>query len=110
MEDSIEDAAFEACLALRGCRFDDMKWDNYRFLPRKHPIMGWAMVDPENLDPIPRVMVDFAYDLMEKNRRLESLVIAQGKSFKRCQQVIDDYRVNQDLLRIYEKLDHEPCP
>jgi hypothetical protein len=29
--------------------------------------MGWAMMDPKNLDPIPRVMVDFAYDLMEKN-------------------------------------------
>jgi hypothetical protein len=46
--------------------------------------MGWAMMDPKNLDPIPRVMVDFAYDLMEKNQRLEILVIAQGKSLKRC--------------------------
>jgi hypothetical protein len=46
--------------------------------------MGWAMMDPKNLDPISRVMVDFSYDLMEKNRRLEILVIAQGKSLKRC--------------------------
>jgi hypothetical protein len=110
MEDSIEDATFEACLGLRGCRFDDMKRDNYQFLPREHPIMGWAMMDPKNLDLIPRVMVDFAYDLMEKNRRLEDLVIAQGKSLKRCQQVIDEYRVNQDLPRIDEKLDHVPHP
>jgi hypothetical protein len=110
IEDSIEDAAFEACLGLCGRRFDDMKWDHYRFLPHEHPVMGWAMMDPENLDPIPRVMVDFAYDLMEKNRRLESMMIAQGKSLKRCQQVIDDHRISLDLPRIYEKLDHEPCP
>jgi hypothetical protein len=84
MEDSIEDAAFEACLGLCGRSFDDMKWDHYWFLPREHPVMGWAMMDPKNLDPIPRVMVDFAYDLMEKNWWLEILVIAQGKSLKRC--------------------------
>jgi hypothetical protein len=87
-----------------------MKRDNYQFLPHEHPVMGWAMMDPKNLDPIPQVMVDFAYDLMEKNRLLEDLVIAQGKSLKRCQHVIDDYRVNQDLPRIYKKLDHEPRP
>jgi hypothetical protein len=40
MEDSIEDSAFEVSLGLRGRRFDDMKWDNYRFLPHEHPVMG----------------------------------------------------------------------
>ena len=34
MEDSIEDAAVVACMGLRGRRFDDMKEDQYRFLPR----------------------------------------------------------------------------
>jgi hypothetical protein len=108
MEDSMEDVAFEACMGLRRRRFDDMKWDHYRFLPREHLEMGWAMMDPKNLNPIPQVMVDFAYDLMEKNRRLESLVLAQGKSLKRSQQVIHDHRVLLNLPKVYEKLDHQP--
>ena len=46
MEDSIEDIAAKACMGLRGRRFDDMKEDQYRFLPRQHPKLEWAMMDP----------------------------------------------------------------
>ena len=46
MEDSIEDAAAEACIGLRGRRFEDMKDDQYRFLPHQHLELGWAMMDP----------------------------------------------------------------
>ena len=46
MEDSIEDAAAEACMGLCGCRFEDMKEDQYRFLPHQHPKLEWAMMDP----------------------------------------------------------------
>jgi len=46
MEDSIEDAAAVACMGLHGRRFDDMKEDQYRFLPCQHSDLGWAMMDP----------------------------------------------------------------
>ena len=46
MEDGIEDAAAEACMGLRGRRFKDMKEGQYRFLPRQHPELEWAMMDP----------------------------------------------------------------
>ena len=46
MEDSIEDVAAAACMGLRGRRFEDMKEDQYRFLPRQHPELEWAMMDP----------------------------------------------------------------
>ena len=84
MEDSIEDVAFEACMGLRGRRFDDMNGDQYCFLPRQHPELEWAIMDPEGMDPTTQVMVDFAYDLVEKNRRLEGQLKAQGKSLKSC--------------------------
>ena len=84
MEDSIQDAAFEACLGLYGRRFDDMKGDQYHFLPRQQPELEWAMMDPEGMDPTTQVMVDFAYDLVEKNRWLEGQLKAQGKSLKSC--------------------------
>ena len=84
MEDSIEDIAFEACLGLCSHRFDDMKGGQYRFLPHQHPKLEWAMMEPEGMDPTTQVMVDFAYDLVEKNRRLEGQLKAQGKSLKRC--------------------------
>jgi hypothetical protein len=45
MEASIEDAAFEACMGLRYLRFDNMKNDIHHYLPREHPVLGWAM-DP----------------------------------------------------------------
>jgi len=46
MEDGIEDAAIEACMGLRGRHFEDMKEDQYRFLPHQHPELEWAMMDP----------------------------------------------------------------
>ena len=71
MEDSIEDAAAIAYMGLRGRRFDDMKEDQYRFLPHQHPNLGWAIMDPEGMDPTTQVMVNYAYELVDKNRRLE---------------------------------------
>ena len=71
MEDSIEDAAYEACMGLRVRRFDDMKEDKYRFLPRQHLEMEWAIMDPEGTQPTTQVMIHFTYELVEKNRRLE---------------------------------------
>ena len=71
MEDSIEDAVAVACMGLRGRRFDDMKEDQYRFLPCQHPNLGWAIMDPEGTDPTTQVMVHYAYELVDKNRWLE---------------------------------------
>jgi hypothetical protein len=110
MEASMEDVAFEACLGLRELRFGDMRWDNHCYLPRGHPTLGWGMMNPVNLDPIPQVMVNFIYDLMEKNERLEEMVVAQGKSLNRCYQVIDNHRVMEGLPKIYEELEYEPHP
>ena len=107
MEGSIEDAAYEACMGLRVRRFDDMKEDQYRFLPCQHPDLEWAIMDPEGLDPTTQVMVHFAYELVEKNRWLEDQLKAQGKSLKRCQQVIYDQRVCLKMPRIYKKLPHK---
>ena len=56
MEDSIEDAAVVACMGLRGRRFDDVKEDQYRFLPRQHPDLAWAIMDPEVIDPTTQVI------------------------------------------------------
>ena len=110
IEDSIEDAATEACMGLHGRRFDDMKEDQYRFLPHQHPELEWAIMDPKGMDPTTQVMVHFAYELVEKNRRLEDQLKAQEESLKRYQQVIDDQRVCLNLPRIYENLPHKPRP
>ena len=82
MEDSIEDATAIACMGLRGCRFDDMQEDQYRFLPHQHPELGWAIMDPEGTDSTTQVMVNYAYELVDKNRRLEDLLKAQQATLK----------------------------
>ena len=46
MEDSIEDATAAAYMGLYGRRFEDMKDDQYRFLPHQHPELEWAMMGP----------------------------------------------------------------
>jgi hypothetical protein len=84
MEASIEDAAFEACMGLRHLHFDNMKDDVHRYLPRAHPVLGWAMMDPVQLDPIPQVMVNCVYDMMKRKLQLKEMVKAQGKTIKRC--------------------------
>ena len=67
-------------------------------------------MDPEGTEPTTQVMVHFAYELVEKNRRLEDQLKAQEESLKRYQQVIDDQRVCLSMPRIYEKLPHKPRP
>ena len=90
MEHSIEDAAAVACMVLCGRRFDDMKEDQYRFLPRQYPDMEWAIMDPEGTDPTTQVMVHYACELVDKNRWLEDQLKAQEATLKRYQQVIDE--------------------
>ena len=68
MDDSIEDAAAAACMGLRGRRFEDMKDDQYRFLPRQHLELEWAMMDPQGMDPTIQVMVHFGCELVGKIR------------------------------------------
>ena len=73
MEDSIEDAVVAACMGLCGHRFKDMKDDQYRFLPRQHPELEWAIMDPQGMDPTTHVMVRFGYESAAKIHRLEVL-------------------------------------
>jgi len=83
MEDSIEDAAAIVCMGLHGRRFADMKEDQYRFLPHQHHDLGWAIMDPEGMYPTTQVMVHYAYELVDKNRRLEDQLKAQEVTLKR---------------------------
>ena len=85
-----EDASVEACMGLCGCHFEDMKEDQYRFLPRQHPELEWAMMDPQGTDLTTQVMVHFGYELVGKIRRLEDQLKAQQETLKRYQRVIDD--------------------
>ena len=71
MEDSIEDAAAEACMGLRGRCFEDMKEDQCEFLPHQHLELEWAMMDSQGTDPTTQVMVHFCRELVGKIRRLE---------------------------------------
>ena len=110
IEDSIEDAAAVACMGLCGRCFDDMNEDQYHFLPRQHPDLAWAIMDPEVIDPTTQVMVHYAYELVDKNRRLEDQLKAQEATLKRYRQVIDEQRVSLNLPRMYEELPHEFLP
>ena len=110
MEDSIEDAAAAAYMGLRGHRFEDMKDDQYQFLPRQHPELELAMMDPQGMDPTTQVMVHFGYEPVAKIRRLEDQLKAQQKTIKRHQQVIDEQRVCLNLSKMYEELPHKSRP
>jgi len=97
-------------MGLHGHRFDDMKEDQYRILPHQYLDLGWAIMDPEGTDPTTQVMVNYAYELVDKNRRLEDQLKAQEATLKRYRQVIDEQRVCLNLPRIYEELPHEFRP
>jgi len=110
MEDGIEDAAAEAGIGLRGRRFEDIKDDQYRFLPHQHPELGWAMMDPQGTDPTTEAMVHFGYESVSKIHRLEKQLKAQQETIKRHRQVIDEQRVCLNLPKMYEELPHKYRP
>ena len=83
MEDGIEDVGAEACIGLHGHLFEDMKNDQYRFLPHQHPKVGWAMMDPQGTNPTTQVMVHFGYESLAKIRRLEDQLKAQQEIIMR---------------------------
>ena len=56
------------------------------------------------MDPTTQVMVNYAYELVDKNRRLEDQLKEQEVTLKRYRQVIDKQRVCLNLPRIYEEL------
>ena len=68
------------------------------------------MLEPIDLDPVSRVMVCFAHEMVEKHMKLQDMVIPQGKALKRCYKTIDDYREREGQPKIYGKLDYEPRP
>jgi hypothetical protein len=110
MEESMDDVAFEAYKVLHAQRFKDMAGDQYRYLPCYRRETGWAMLEPEGEDPMTKVMVNFAYELMRWNERLEDELMAQKEATARSQRMLDDYRVNLDMPIMYEKLRKEPLP
>jgi hypothetical protein len=68
------------------------------------------MMEPEGLDPTAVVMVNFAHELMKRNERLEKELKAQKEACKRSQKMVDDYRENLKMPRMYEKLPRDPLP
>jgi hypothetical protein len=110
MEASLDDATFEAYMGLHNQCFNAMRNDVHCYLPHGHHELGWGMMDPKNLEAIPREMAHFIYELMEKNDRLQDMVVAQGKSLSHFQKVIDTLRVRAGSPRIYKRLDHENRP
>ena len=77
MEESMNDATFEAYMGLHAQRFGDMMEDQFQFLPRYHHELGWAMMKPEGLDPTTVVMVNFAHELMKRDEQFEEELKAQ---------------------------------
>ena len=64
----MEDAANEACMIYRARRFEKMKEDQFRFLPRCDlEKEGWGMMEPQGLDTTTKVMVHFAREILQKN-------------------------------------------
>ena len=106
----MDEAAFTACLFLREPHFGDMRWDIYHYLPRLDPEQGWGMLEPADLDPVSRVMVYFAHEMVEKHLKLQDMVIAQGKALKRCYKIIENHHEREGQPKIYEKLVYEAHP
>ena len=67
-------------------------------------------MDPEGMDHTTHVMVKYAYELVDKNRRLEDQLKAQEATLKRYRQVIDEQRVCLNLPKMYEELPHKFHP
>ena len=65
MEESMEDAAYEAYMIYCARRFEKMKEDPFRFLPRCDPKKeGWEMMELQGLDTTTKAMVHFAREIV----------------------------------------------
>jgi hypothetical protein len=65
MEESMDDAVFEAYMGLRAQCFADTMEDQFQFLSRYHHELRWPMMKLEGLDLTTVVMVNFIRGLMK---------------------------------------------
>ena len=83
VEESMEDAAYEACMIYCARRFEKMKEDPFRFLPRCDPEKeGWEMMEPQGLDTTTKAMVHFAREILQKNDVLKEELEKEKKARK----------------------------
>ena len=103
----MEDAANEACMIYRAQRFEKMKEDQFRFLPRCDlEKEGWGMMEPQGLDTTTKVMVHFAREILQKNDVLKEELEKEKekKARKWVVRQLDEYRTQLKMPKIYEKL------
>jgi hypothetical protein len=107
-EDSMESAAYEAWLRLHGHRRELVEGGNLRLLPYTDVAYeaGGIMMDPNAYGPEVRALGRFCEDLLAKNKRLESMVLSLGKSFRRLQLGYDELKETMGEPRVYRKWDH----
>jgi hypothetical protein len=68
------------------------------------------MMKLEGLDATTVVIVNFAHELVKRNKRFEKEPKAQQEACKRSQKIVDDYRESLRMPRMYEKLPRDPLP
>ena len=106
MEESMEDAAYHAYLYYRGCRFEAMKEDGFRFFPRYDPTEEtWVINHPEGLSPTLEAQVRLTYEQQMKIGALEEEFRRQRNFNKQARVVIDDYIAQLNIPWIHEKID-----
>ena len=70
--DSMEDAAKEANIHYHGRRYEAMKEDHFRFLPRHDPNDGtWVIQNPQNSDPTLDATVRHVHVMQMENEDLK---------------------------------------
>ena len=111
MEEIMEDAALQAYMEYRARRFEKMKEDPFRFLPRYDPKKDEReMTEPQGLDATTEVMVQVTKVILEKNDVLKEELEKEKKARKRVARQLDEYRTQLKMPKIYEKLPRVRLP
>ena len=101
---SMEAAAEKAYTNYHGKRYEQMRNDQFRYLPREDQDGSWVMTDPGNVNTTMEATVIHAHTLKRANDDLQQEVYLVHRAWKRAQEEIDSLRDQLGLPPRFKKL------
>ena len=101
--DGMEDVAQEAYIHYHGRRFEAMREDRFRYLPRNDHEGNWQVLAPPETDPTLEATVQHVHAMQGVDEEVKEELRASRRAQRRLQKQVDELRAQLGQPPIYKK-------